>query len=423
MFILVSIAYQSIFNLLPFFLWPSRRNILSILPLPFFLIVHIIGTGIFESQAKDLFNVTQSSIDEYTLILLVGCIVTLPTFLAGFYIKSEAIPLIRKLAFFLKPRSSEFLKGNIITVLALLSAILFTYAYIKIGFAPLLTEKPEVARFFADKYEEAYRPYAGIFRLSLILSRVFIFILLVRILNKFRFLDIALVLVLTFLLALSARRGLIFSSLILVILGYFSCKRKLLFWPVVSLYTVCTGLGSAIFTLASLLLSTSTDADVGNFFSILISGLPDVRDSLWFIDNWLVHGWHPTDGLSIIGGLFPDQFPYNPSIISKLVLGSKANAATGGFRLDLATLGYIAFSWPGIVLFSALYGYLGGAMLQVYKTVVSQVENLQEFLIWTFLFQELFGLTTFIFNMKIDYLIELVIVAFIFLSTRIKVKV
>ncbi len=423
MFILVSIAYQSIFYLLPFVLWPNRRNILAILPIPTFLIAHVIGTGIFESQAKDLFKINQSSIDEYTLILLVGCIVTLPAFLAGFYIKSDAISLIHKLALSLRPRLSEFLKGNIITASALLCAALFIYAYVKIGFAPLLTEKPEVARFFADEYEAAYRPYAAIFRLSLVLSKVFIFILLVRILNKLRFLDVVLVVVLTFLLALSLRRGLIFSSLILVILSYFSCNRKHLFWPVVSLYTIFTGVGSAVFTLASLLSSSSTDVDAGNFLSILISGLPDVRDSLWFIDSWLTRGWRPTDGLSIIGGLFPEQFPYNPSIISKLVIGSKANAATGGFRLDLATLGYIAFSWQGVVLFSALYGYLSGAMLRVYKTVVSQVENVQEFLIWTFLFQELFGLTNFIFNMKIDYLLELLIVAFIFRSTRIQIKV
>lgn len=422
MFVLISIAYQSIFNLLPFILWPNRRNILSILPLPFFLIGHIIGTAIFESQAKELFNVTQSSIDEYTLILLVGGIVTLPTFLAGFYIKSEAIPLIRKLAFSLQPRSSEFLKGNIITILALLCAVLFTYTYIKIGFVPLLTEKPEVARFFADEYENAYRPYAGFFRLSLVLSQILIFILLVRILNKFRFLDLALVLVLSFLIALSARRGAVFSSAYLVILCYFIFNKKCLFWPVFGFFTVVAGFASAFFFLLSIL-SSSTDANAGDFISILISGIPDVRDSLWFIDNWLLHGWHPTDGLSIIGGLVPGQFPYNPAIISKLVLGSKANAATGGFRLDLATLGYIAFSWPGVVLFSALYGYLAGAMLRVYKTVVSQVENLQEFLIWTFLFGKLFLLPAFIFNMQIDVLVGMTIVSLIFLSTRIQVKV
>lgn len=421
MFIIVSIIYQSIFFLLPLFLWPSRRNILTILPLPGFVIAHVIGTGIFESQAKDLFNVTQSSVDEYTLILLVGCIVTLPAFLAGFYFKSDVIFLIHKLFLAFLPRPSGLLKGVIPVILSLITVALFAYAYIKIGFAPLLTEKPEAARFFADEYEAAYRPYAGIFRVSLLLSKICIFTLLVRILNKFRLLDVSLVLALTFLLALSARRGLIFSSLLLVALSYFSYNSKRLFWPVVSVYSVFTGVGSAIFTLASLFSSSSANVDVGNFVLILISGLPDVRDSLWFIDSWLIHGWQPTNGLSVIGGLFPEQFPYNPSIISKLVIGSKANAATGGFRLDLATLGYIAFSWPGVILFSALYGYLSGATLQVYKTIVSQVKNLQGFLICTFLFQELFGLTGFIFNMKIDYIAEVLTVAFIFLSTRIKV--
>jgi hypothetical protein len=421
MFVAVSIAYQSIVYLLPFLLWPSRRNIQAIVSLPIFLIAHVIGTAIFEVQAKEFFGVTQASIDEYTLILLVSCIVVLPTYLAGFYFKSDAVYFIRKLALAFWPRLSGLLVGKMPLVLSLIAAALFTYAYIKIGFAPLLTEKPEVARFFADEYEEPYRPYAGFFRLALLLSQISIFILAVRILNRIRILDVLLVLLLVFLLALSARRALIFSSLLLVILGYFCFRKQQFFWPVVIAYSLFVGVGSSIFTLTALLLSTG--GNPGSFFSILVNGLPDVRDSLWFIHSWLSGRWPATDGLSIIGGLLPEQFPYNPSIISKLVIGSRANAATGGFRFDIPTLGFMAFSWPGVVLFSAIYGYFSGVLLQTYKSILSQVENLSDFLIWTFIFKQIFGLPYFIFNMQIDFLVNLMLVFFIFLSTRIKAKV
>lgn len=421
MFILASIAFQSVTYLVPFLLWPSRKNLHFILFFPIFLIAHLLGPWVYEREAQESFGVSTSSIEEYTLMLIVGLICTLPAIYLGFYVKSDATTFFKNLGQAFWPRINN-LATVYGTALSLFTVVLFTFSYVAIGFVPLFTENPQAARFFADEYEAPYRPYAAIFRLSLILSQLSILVLGLKAIYRKQLsaLDIVLFISLIVLLVLSVRRGLIFGILTLVGLGFIAIRQKQWFWPTIFVYTLGVGVGSTFFSL--LLIFVFPDrAESLDLLALIVSGLPDVRDSLWFMDSWLKGGWDLTYGLSVVGGLVPQQYPYNLRILSKLVVGAAANAATGGFRLDTTIQGYIAFSWLGVILFSTINGFLTGVVLRAYKSIVSPIENVAEFIIWTFIFRQLFEIVNFVTNMQLDSLVTLVIVYLFFVGTRVKV--
>jgi hypothetical protein len=409
------IVYYGVVSLLPLFLWFDSRNIIFLLGIPFFIIAYLFGGYYFIDLAISKYGISLSTLEFYRNVLLSSAIVTSLSMFLGFHSGKNLVADIFKILISkVKPKSTKILNSKHIIFLSFLSAILFFTCFYGMKFIPLFAESPLEAKFFSGPYQDLYRPYAIPYRLAIIFAQVCMFFLIFRIFELRRRLDILMFITLFIFLILTLRRFYIGTALLSFLMCYISFYKKKLMLITVFLYIFVTAFGSASI---NLLLLISGRVDSLSFDSI-IEGSPDIADHLVFLDRWLGNNWDFTYGKSLIGGLVPYQYDFNPAILSKLVVSNSKDVATGGFRLPVPILGYIAFGWYGIIFCSVAHGFLIGSTLRVYKFFMTSPTTFGELVVTYYSLDALFALVNSTFFLNIDTLLTFILTMLFFVLHR-----
>ena len=77
-----------------------------------------------------------------------------------------------------------------------------------------------------------------------------------------------------------------------------------------------------------------------------------------------------TYGRTVLGGLIPGHYQWNPAIYTLNVVNPGEDATTlvsGGLRLPAPIWGYVSFQWFGVIIFCFLSGFFKGILLKFTK--------------------------------------------------------
>jgi oligosaccharide repeat unit polymerase len=417
--------------IIKFILWPSKKNIIFIQSIPFFLIAYTGGILFLFDEAIQKHSVSEENIFYLSVIMLIGSLFYTLSFLIAFkskisidrYIKSK----IKKIySIFNTSFNYYFYKLKlVITILSILAIILYIFSYKKMGFVPMFAENPFAAKYFAGEYQDKYRPVAHFFRSALNISTIVVpFLLLIIFTSKkillkiFYGLIFLTLIVLTF---LSLRRGPIAEPIIFLLLLFFvyykNGKYALYF---IVFYLIIFIVGAGFNELFFYFLGLKDNIDIIS----IVRGVPDISDLLWFWDSFMKTHYEFSYGRTIYGGLVPYHYDWNPSVLTKLVIGAGKNVATGGFRLPFQIEGYIAFGIMGTILWSIIFGFINGIYLKLIKTVISEIkDSFIKLYIAIFLINFIYTILNFTIKMQIDKLFFIVICSFIiFVLTKLRLK-
>jgi hypothetical protein len=117
----------------------------------------------------------------------------------------------------------------------------------------------------------------------------------------------------------------------------------------------------------------------GSVFDNIATGSPDIADQLSWLNGFL-RGSYFSYGRTIIGGLIPGNYEWNPSVwtLSYDDVGADiSEMITGGLRLTPAEWGYANFGWIGVVIIPLVSGILNGFMLMTLKRAQGVLNRMQ----------------------------------------------
>lgn len=367
--IIMLLAFTIMF-ITPFLAWPSLKNFPFYISIPHFLFSTVGGIFLLLPETLSGLAIIPGNLFFLSLLMLAGSIFYSAAFAAGFV---SRMPLKEKCLGFASgwtgSSGSALYRDRlelVILGLGLTSILLFLVSFSIMGFIPLFTDDPMSAKFMAGKFQEPYRPAAPFYRLALLLVPTVIpFLGIFLIDRRFRLKPLyiilsAALLVLTF---FTMRRGILawpLVSLALVYFIYYKNSRLLPYFLV--LYLLIFGFGSA-----------ANDIIMHGRFDLraTVAGVPDIADLAWFFDRFEKNDYPLALGRTIFGGLIPYQYDWNPAVVTKLVIGASRTAPTGGFRLPIQVWGYINFGAAGVLIWSVISGFLGGFSLSLTKSVMN----------------------------------------------------
>jgi len=238
------------------------------------------------------------------------------------------------------------------------------------GFVPMFSSDPLAAKQFKGEYRDAYYRIAYLYRFSfwIVFASVPLLFTCWWVLSKRIFLILALFGVLLIGVSL-ARESTAIG--VIIFLGYLAAWKK---WIKTYLLFVAliVPLGSAGYYILSIIAgveSFTNNISGTGVLEIIAAGVPDISDQLIFLEGFAridAFTW----GRTIIGGLIPGNFMWNPSVWTLTydnLGGDISETVSGGLRLTVAMWGYINFSWPGVVFISFAAGCLNGYMFTALK--------------------------------------------------------
>lgn len=249
--------------------------------------------------------------------------------------------------------------------------VLMVFAVAVMGFVPLLADDPSSARFFRGEYKAAYDRVSIPYRLSfVIIPSLFSFAVYFALSHASKKRPIWRIVCLASLimLVLTLSRSSIGEGLLLLAVIWLVSKRHSIFALLLSVgFYIGGGLFFALLSLLGIGSFAGTQAAPSDtLWTTIGSTVPDVTDALTFMERWQAAGTPHTHGLTIIGGLVPGNFKWNPSVWS-ITLGNPnvdiTSLNTGGLRLPSPLWGAINFGTVGIVLIPLISGILVGYWL------------------------------------------------------------
>lgn len=405
---------------LPIILWNSKKNIAFFQGIPFNIIAYFGGCIYFIDFAKENYNVKDEILEFYAVILLISTVVYIVFFVWGFFSKGYIFKKIKDLYLFFdtdninKICSTGFFIG-IITVL------LFVVSFYGIGFIPIFADNPFAAKYMSGEYQEAYRSFAIPYRLALNLSNIAIILLIIDFFRKKRMMNIILILSILVCLIFTMRRGMIVNGLVLLIFSYMAYQSKWKFSITVVIYMVVLILGSASNDIFLYSIGLKNDLDLTSIFR----GAPDLADQLYFLQHWIGDYWDNTWGLNYVGALIPYHSEYNLAVITLNVIGATAGeVASGGFRLPIPIISYIAYGWIGVIIIPALASYISGAILCLKREMLENTGLIKFIILNALLFSNIVGILNVIFvGITLDNITLFIVVAIIFINAKYKIKI
>jgi oligosaccharide repeat unit polymerase len=357
---------SSVFMCGTYLVWPSRYNVMAHLNLGFIFIAYFIPAVILKDQ-NDYANDTVSL---YTLILGVGAICFIIGLYSGFLIKP-----IRASNFSFSFLDADVYKQRIVKITAqflIIGIIGQSFGYLLMGFVPAFAADPVSAKFFRGPYQVPF--YVSIIYLSsfFILTTITPIAIIVWYTNKKKKLFLLGAIVAIILMAVSLSRGPAFSGLVLAIAIVMSFKNRLTFTLLIVLLVGVYLLSSVFY----FVVGVRDFADVsGNFkddhvfWRVVSAGTVDITDQLTFMDFFKKDPvW--TYGRTILGGLVPSHYQWNPAIYTLSIVNPGEDPTTlvsGGLRLPAPIWGYVSFQWFGVIIFCFLSGFLKGILLKFTK--------------------------------------------------------
>lgn len=349
---------QAIINLLAFtvftvgtlLVWPSRYNVPAVVNVPFVITAYLIPIAIFPYAA--IFS--PQLVQQLTNLNALGGAAMLAGILIGARMKFGARTLARYLPQVRNERDYQILSRRLRQAL-LFGVLGVAFCFLWMGMVPIFAAEPFMAKFFKGQYKEKYDQISILYRLAQYAIVTFLPLGFTMALERRDLKLIALVLASVGMMALALQRGLVAEAFLLC-LTVWATRSFGATLAVTIGSTLLWLIGSVIYLVLGMIEAQ------GDLVADLSHGTPDILDHLTFLG-----AFNPqtdlTYGLTFFGGLIPGNFHYNPSIFSLAITnptGEISEISSGGFRMPPSIWGYVAFSWPGVVLVCLLSGLIFG---------------------------------------------------------------
>jgi len=357
---------SSIFMCGTYLVWPSRYNVMAHLNLGFILIAYFIPSIIL----KDQNDFPSDVVSLYTLILVLGAACYVIGLVSGFSIKP-----VHLFDFSFSVLSVEIYKLQIIKItrIFLLAGIMgLSLGYLLMGFIPAFAADPVAAKFFRGTYQVPF--FVSMIYLSsfFILTTITPVAIVIWYYNKKKNLFLFGAIVAASLMAVSLSRGPAFGGVVLAIAIIMSFKNRRTFWLLIVFLITVYFLSSVFYFVTGIRDYGEVSASFKDdhvFWRIVSGGTIDIQDQLNFLDFFNKNPiW--TYGRTIIGGLIPSHYEWNPAVYTLRVTNPGEDINTlisGGLRLSAPMWGYVSFKWAGVVIFCFLSGLIKGVFLKFTK--------------------------------------------------------
>ena len=306
----------------------------------------------------------------YIMILLVGAI----SFIIGLYTGFSIQPL-RLANFSFTFLNTETYKNRIIkiTKVFLIAGLTgLTTGYLMMGFIPAFAADPVAAKFFRGVYQVPF--YVSIVYLSsfFVLTTVTPIAIIIWFYNRKKntFLIGAVIAVILMMVSLS--RGPAFNGVVLAIAIIMSFKSKKTFLVLVILLISVYLFSSVFYFIVGVRDLSDVSSNLKSdhlFWRVVSAGTIDIQDQLNFL-NFFNKDPLWTYGRTIIGGLVPSHYQWNPAVFTLRVTRPGEDVTTlisGGLRLPAPIWGYVSFQWFGVISFCFLSGFIKGLLLKFTK--------------------------------------------------------
>lgn len=361
MLVFVAIFSLSIQLLAPYLAWRSRWNVPAHLAVGFCITAYVIPgffTDVWDKYSSD-------TLTYFILINLFGGIsLCLGILSAKLFRRTFSRNIFSN--YVLRDQKSQIIARRVAIVFSV--CVLGIYvSYAIMGFMPIFTDDPYSARQFKGIYRDMYYRAAYLYRFSFSIIHMTMPLLLLMAWEKRSRYLIVLSALAIFSLIASLSRGPMAAGVLLFV-GILAARRKggmLWFIPLVS---IVFPFGSVFFYwLGSTFdLQGMTDVYSGESLSQFISaGAPDIDDQLSWLNGFL-GGHYYSYGRTILGGLIPGNYEWNPSIWTLTyndVGADTSDLISGGLRLTAAEWGYANFGWLGVAIMPFISGVFNGLML------------------------------------------------------------
>ncbi|OIQ90371.1 hypothetical protein GALL_277090 [mine drainage metagenome] len=340
--------------------WPSRWNLAGHLSIGFCLAAYIIPT-LFTAVWDEYPNYI---VQKYVEINTIGAIAMLLGTIVGIRISNpQRLGMHIARSFSMQANLGKSLRA--LEISTLIGLVGLALAYWKMGFAPLLTPDPFMARFFKGAYQTAYERVAYLYRFSFFLLATTLPLLMVAlyIRRKLRYLIYA---ISAFgLIALSLSRGPLGIG-VLVFLGMLAASKRGWLKVYILFAAFSFLLGSGLYIVYGTITGSQrfdTVTDIGeSLVEQVASGAPDISDQLDFLQRFQKYGEF-TYGRTIYGGLVPYHYSWNPGVWT-LTMGRSdldvSEIGSGGLRLTPSLWGYVDFGWIGVFVIPFISGMITG---------------------------------------------------------------
>lgn len=423
----ISIAlFISVYSLLPFLFWKSKKNIDFFIGLPMTFIVYIGGGLYFIDSAKKIYGIEDDTMEFYAMILLIGTVIYLVFYTIGVSKNNYFNKKIFKFISFFWTQDRD-LSHNYIRAgefLAFLGIACLGGSFVGMGFIPVFSEAPMMAKYMAGEFQDVYRAYAVPYRMGLDVANIAIMLLAIGVYRKpnikGKILDVLLIVMLILLLIGTMRRGIVVSGLVNIVFIFAAYKSEKKFGAIVFLYSLFFCFGSAANSIMFYLAGINDSVSIEDIFK----GAPDIEDQLFFLQCWIDGHFDFTYGTNIIGGLIPFHSIYNLAAYTLAVTGSDAGmVASGGFRLTTPIIGFIMFGWIGVIMVCGLVAYIQGISLQIKKTYLSSCSMISYIAFFSLVEPFLELLNSLVIGISIDTLFKAVLAMLILIMCRYKIKI
>lgn len=407
--------------LIKFILWPSKKNIMFIQEIPFFILANLGGCVYLFDYSINKHSLNTDNIEGLVYLMLIGSLLYTLAFYLGFKsklkIKNSIYIKIKKLVYKIDLRYNLMIKKMhfLIAFLSIIAIIFFIYSYFVMGFTPMFAKNPLEAKYFAGIYQEQYLPVAYYFRIALNISIMVNPFLIIFIFNSHSYMKyfyVILFVLIFILVLLSLRRSSLAASIISMIfifVIYYKNSKYILHFSVI--YFLIFIAGSATTAILFYFIGLNDDFDI----IAIVKGVPDVSDLLWFWDSFIKNNYEFSYGRTIYGGLVPHHYDWNPSVVTKLVIGAGKNIATGGFRLPFQLDGYIAFGILGTIIWSIYNGLIEGIYLKSMKIIFEiKINSFLKLYFLYFFITFIYTILMFLIEMRIDNIV-IIFLSFILL--------
>lgn len=346
--------------LAPYLVWANRWNVPTHITLGFCVTAYVIPgllTDVWSSVSSNIFA-------DYALINSLGATFMIFGILLGAR-WSGTRELSNKFAYLLDLDAADTIARRVFIV-SIFGIFGLVSAYLLMGFVPIFAADPLSAKQFKGEYRDAYYRVAYLYRFSfwVLFSCVPILLACWWGKNKNSFLWVACVAIALIAASLARESA---GIGVLTFLGLLAAwKRKSGVYIIV--VTLIFPLGSAGYYLLGII--TGVESFTNNLngfgvFDVIAAGAPDILDQLTFLDGFSKLE-NFTWGRTILGGLVPGNFMWNPSVWTLTydnLGGDISETVSGGLRLTAALWGYVNFSWFGVLLIPFFSGWVNGFML------------------------------------------------------------
>lgn len=338
-------AYAA-FSFAALLVWPSRRNVIALGAIPFFVVGYIIPLATVDYR----YVASDQVVDRLSLINALGAIGMLLGVVVSSIVKTGRP--IRAAASGSLPLSDD----DRVRRAMLLSCTIMTLCFAWMGVLPIFAEEPFLAKFFKGPYKERYDQVAAFYRFAQAVLGIALPLALAGLTQARSRQSIFLVLWAVTLFAVSLNRGTVLAGALLVLAAWCSRSQGKMFMYVATA-TVIYAVGSSLYAIVGIF--AASDIDI---WAAIASGAPDVADHLTFIAAFDANT-QLSHGLTFVGGLVPGNFYFNPSVFSLAIINDTSDISeisSGGLRLPPSVAGYMAFGWVGALFVPFASGWLTG---------------------------------------------------------------